>query len=368
MWTEKLFRIALMTVLVMLLLASCSTSPSIGAPTLVQIPPTRAASSTPTPDTTAQAEATEQAQRILNMTQNASHLATGAAMMTASSEARPPTTTPTNPPTSMPTAVIEGVMVHDVLVHYADVQTGLEEVDQIVEVVLAGDIFALKQMVNFTVAGCTHEMALGGPPKCREGEAEGTLVEVLPFMGPEGHFLRKVEFSGWQGMDVAGLYAVYRVSDEVYSHKIYPAGEYAIVFRSKDPTDLITLQVANGYIRRVDYTFGTPPEIDFDRDAQEIILSPPNTNSGCPGAPPTRLVIGAMASVCTQSEDLIMRFSPGMISQALIGVQPGTNLMIIDGPSCANNWFWWKVELDTGLAGWVAEGGDDVDPYFICPK
>ena len=79
------------------------------------------------------------------------------------------------------------------------------------------------------------------------------------------------------------------------------------------------------------------------------------------------MIIGEKARVCTQSEDLIVRKEPGRDGKALTGIEPGTNFMIIDGPSCANNWSWWKLELDSGLVGWVAEGGDNFDPYFICP-
>jgi hypothetical protein len=318
------------------------------------ISPTLTATTTPTPDTTAVAEASYQATLNINKTQNAAYFATSAAMMTATSQARPPTATPTDE-------------VLGVLVHNADIRTGLDEVDQIIDMVLAGDINEFRQRIKFTTSGCTYEMALGGPPKCRERESEGALVEVLPFLGPEGHFLRRDELNEWQGIDVAGLYAVYRVSDEAFSDKAYPAGEYGIVFRTKDPHFIVTLQVENGSILRIDSLFGTPPEINFERDAQEIILPPPNSNKGCPGAPPQRVMIGEKARVCTISDDLIMRKGPGLDGKELTGIKPGTNFMIIDGPSCANNWFWWKVELDSGLEGWVAEGGDDTDPYFICP-
>jgi hypothetical protein len=331
------------------------------------ISPTLTATTTPTPDTTAAAEANYQATLNFNKTQNAAHFATGAAMMTATSQARPPTATPTLPPTATPTDEVLGVLVHGVLVHYADILTGLDEVDQIIDMVLAGDFNEFRQRIKFTTSGCTHEMALGGPPKCREGESEGALVEVLPFLGPEGHFLRRDELNNWQGIDVAGLYAVYRVSDEAFSSQDYPTGEYGIVFRTKDPQDIVTLQVENGSILRIDSDFGIPPEINFERNAQEIILPPPNSNKGCPGAPPQRVMIGEKARVCTISDDLIMRKGPGLDGKELTGIKPGTNFMIIDGPSCANNWFWWKVELDSGLEGWVAEGGDDTDPYFICP-
>jgi hypothetical protein len=55
------------------------------------ISPILTATTTPTPDTTAVAEATYQAMLDINKTQNAAYFATSAAMQTA----RPPTATPT---------------------------------------------------------------------------------------------------------------------------------------------------------------------------------------------------------------------------------------------------------------------------------
>jgi hypothetical protein len=275
------------------------------------------------------------------------------------------TRTPTT--TSTPSDGIIGVFVHGVLVHYADTRTGLDEVDQIIDIVLAGDINEFRRNIKFTTSGCTHLMALGGPPKCREGESEGALVEVLPFLGSEGHFLRRDELNDWQGIDVAGLYAVYLVSNEAFSDENHPAGEYGIVFNTKNPRDIVTLQVENGSILRIDWSFGTPPEINFEKVAQEVILQPPDINNGCPGSASQRVMIGDKAIVCTQSDDLIVRKGPGLDGKVLTGVEPGTILLITDGPACADKWFWWKVELDSGLEGWIAEGGDDVDPYFICP-
>lgn len=326
------------------------------------ISPILTATTTPTPDATATAESSYQAMLDINKTQNAAHFATSAVMMTATSRARPPTATPTRLPNATPKDdVLEG------LVHDADSRTGLEEVDQIIDLVLAGDINEFRQSINFTSSGCTHVMALGGPVNCREGEAEGTLVAVLPFLGAgEGSQLRRDELNNWQGIDAAGLYAVYRVSDEAYSSKDYPAGEYGIVFRTKDPNTIVTLQVKNGSILRIDSLFGTPPEIDFESVAKEIILPSPDIKE-CPGALPQRVIIGEKAKVCTKSADLIVRKEPGRDGMELTGIKPGTNFMIIDGPSCANDWSWWKVELDSGLKGWVAEGGDNIDPYFICP-
>ncbi len=90
-----------MAVLGLVLLGSCS-SPT-ATPTHRAISPTLTATTTPTPDTTAVAEASHQAVLDINKTQNAAYFATSAAMRTATSQVRPPTVTPTRRPTATPT-------------------------------------------------------------------------------------------------------------------------------------------------------------------------------------------------------------------------------------------------------------------------
>ena len=127
-----------LAVLGLVLLVSCSSPKAM--PTSTAISPTLTATTTPTPDITAIAEATYQS--ALNI------IATSAAKLTATSQARPPsatprpTATPTRPPTTPPTEEVSGVLVQDVLVHYADVRTGLDEVDQIIDVVLEYNIIS----------------------------------------------------------------------------------------------------------------------------------------------------------------------------------------------------------------------------------
>ncbi len=66
-------------------------------------------------------------------------------------------------------------------------ETGVDELDRVIQIVQEGDMNALRSLVRYTQAECTFEDGLGGPPKCKEGEVEGETVEVLPFFGPEGH-------------------------------------------------------------------------------------------------------------------------------------------------------------------------------------
>jgi hypothetical protein len=130
--------------------------------------------------------------------------------------------------------------------------TGIADIDTVIDIVLNGNPKDEFQLLQFTKMACTHTEGLGGPPKCKEGEAEGTKIEVFPFLGPEGHHMRYENLDTWNGIPATGLYAVYRVSSQVYSDEYYPAGEYAIVFLTDREELLVTLQVTNGKIVRID--------------------------------------------------------------------------------------------------------------------
>ena len=67
--------------------------------------------------------------------------------------------------------------------HTPDTRTGVPVVDEVIAAYLAGDTVALVALVDFAVTPCTHANGLGGPPKCAEGQAEGTEVEVFPGRG-----------------------------------------------------------------------------------------------------------------------------------------------------------------------------------------
>jgi hypothetical protein len=68
--------------------------------------------------------------------------------------------------------------------HPLTTQTNIQTIDQVLRAV--GDPEALRALIEYTSAVCTHQDGLGGPPKCREGEAEGTPVAVLAFLGSGG--------------------------------------------------------------------------------------------------------------------------------------------------------------------------------------
>lgn len=161
--------------------------------------------------------------------------------------------------------------------HPLDTRTGTAELDNLLEAVASGDLESLRSLIQFTNANCTKAEGLGGPPKCREGEVEGTTVEVLPSLGPEGSFLRKDEIGNWPGVDAAGLYSIYEVSPAVTYEEYYPAGKHAILFIGEENQPAISLRVDNGRIVRVDYIFDNSPESLngwLQREASDVILAP----------------------------------------------------------------------------------------------
>lgn len=157
-------------------------------------------------------------------------------------------------------------------VYPPETRSGNPELDAIIDSVLAHNVVALRTLTCYLIAGCTHANGLGGPPKCEAGEAEGTLVEVVPFLGSEGHHMRRAEYEQWQGPDILGLLTVYRTSSGVYSDEFYPPGEYVLVFLDTAGPIHHTLQVYEGRVVRFDSHPGGTLQNDLAQNAVEVLL------------------------------------------------------------------------------------------------
>ena len=161
--------------------------------------------------------------------------------------------------------------------HPLDTRTGIGEIDTVLAAIEARDLEELRSLIRYTIAPCTFADGLGGPPKCRAAETEGTELEVLPFMGGEGTFLRRDESIEWGGVDVTALYAIYRVSEDVNVEEYSPPGEYAIVFIGFENRPAASVRVGDGGIVRIDYIFDPSPaslNAILEREASEVILAP----------------------------------------------------------------------------------------------
>ena len=131
-----------------------------------------------------------------------------------------------------------------------------------------------------------------------------------------------------------------------------------------------------------------PADVPRVPDKEVSTTQPPTSTPvpSCPGAKyPTRLQPDRDARVCTQSERLIVRSSSSMGASEVLSLYPGTSLRILEGPVCADNFWWWKVEVYPGTTyglqgysygqtwvtnqsytGWAREGWDNIDSYFMC--
>jgi len=156
-------------------------------------------------------------------------------------------------------------------------RTGIPAIDNVLAAIESDDPQELSAQIRYTVAPCTTVDGLGGPPKCRDGEPEGTMLEVLPFLGSEGSFIRKSEIGTWNGIGGYSLYAIYRVSENAPVEEYYPSGDYAVLLVSSDGNTALSLRLGNDGIVRVDELFdGSPATLDaiLERDASEVILAP----------------------------------------------------------------------------------------------
>ena len=97
------------------------------------------------------------------------------------------------------------------------------------------------------------------------------------------------------------------------------------------------------------------------------------TMSPCENSP-KRLKVGEWAVVCTWNshDPVVMRTGPGKgYSRNGHELLTGAEVYVLEGPVCDEDsrWWYWKVRTKIKkYEGWMAEGGDEKDPYFLCPS
>ena len=69
-------------------------------------------------------------------------------------------------------------------------RTGDPDLDAIIDAVEAKDASALRALLIFQTQACTTELGLGGPPKCLDGQADGTEVGVFAYSLCEPGWIR----------------------------------------------------------------------------------------------------------------------------------------------------------------------------------
>jgi hypothetical protein len=72
-----------------------------------------------------------------------------------------------------------------------------------------------------------------------------------------------------------------------------------------------------------------------------------------------------MAVVSPNIDRLNLRALPAVGTGVVDSLRSGQTVTVISGPSCNSNYNWWRVELESGDRGWVAEG--TWDEFFVVP-
>lgn len=99
----------------------------------------------------------------------------------------------------------------------------------------------------------------------------------------------------------------------------------------------------------------------------------------CPSAPESLIFPdpNSIRSIINPEEDSLVnvRSSPSILAAVVEKLSPGfSNIRLVDGPACADNMIWWKVELHVFgnenkpiVSGWIAEG-DETEKWLIVQR
>jgi len=92
------------------------------------------------------------------------------------------------------------------------------------------------------------------------------------------------------------------------------------------------------------------------------------TDTLCSSAPPSRLKLNEDTKICTKSDCVYLRSEPSKGGARIVCMETGSVLWVLEGPICSNSVNWWQVRTAYGKVGWMMEGGDEEDPYYLCPN
>lgn len=83
----------------------------------------------------------------------------------------------------------------------------------------------------------------------------------------------------------------------------------------------------------------------------------------CGNGLPQQLTIGSVGWVIPEPPEAVnVRDAPG--GNKVAQIQPTEQFTVLEGPECNQTYSWWKIESETGVLGWIAEG---TDHYFVEP-
>jgi len=153
--------------------------------------------------------------------------------------------------------------------------TGIPALDAIIAAAERGDTAALQAAIQYTPTACvTTQQGIGAPPLCRAGEAEGTMVEVIPLAQCEGFFTRADELRLDALAGAASLYGVYRAS----AAEQFPPGKYWAIFGRSDannPSPASAIVMNDDHIVGIHFGCAMKPAqmVEFER-LTDVVVAP----------------------------------------------------------------------------------------------
>jgi len=151
------------------------------------------------------------------------------------------------------------------------------DVDRVADAVTARDVAALLDLVAYQQLACTAQADdAAGPPLCRAGEADGTVVEAVPIVAQcESSYLRPGDVENALDHLVdprPEVYAAFEVPET------WASGEYAVVLSSSEQGRPVAteLVIEGGKIVVLDFGCGESPEeriAGIDEDT--FVIEPP---------------------------------------------------------------------------------------------
>lgn len=184
----------------------------------------------------------------------------------------------------------------EILKTVAFTEPGVLGLGEIVAAIKSGNKTNIASFIKFGEFPCTKRDGLGGPPKCKDSEAGGTIVEVLPVIDGEGTHIRKESADLKNIVKPGTYYGQYRVTEEFFSDAYFPKGKHAIIITHDSAPMFIysILHVTDGKIVRIDGRFG---ELSLKGLEQIETYTPTSADNAPPGSIHNLPVPDAVAAV-----------------------------------------------------------------------
>ena len=129
--------------------------------------------------------------------------------------------------------------------------TGFAELDAVLDVLFAGDVDAVRDLVSFSAVACVAEYTRpdGNPILCRPDEPDGTAVDAFPHLACQAIYIRPEDMDGAY-LSLASpsgrLYAAYRAPDASW-----PPAQFIAVYTDSvtmSPGSALAVSITDGRI------------------------------------------------------------------------------------------------------------------------